>query len=77
MAGKPMAGQHDNTEVRVQCPGCGDFTVDTLATLRADKSVFCLGCGVQILVDLRNHPILQLERFEDWARSRHGDNDNA
>jgi DNA-directed RNA polymerase subunit RPC12/RpoP len=72
-----MAGQHDDTEVRIQCPGCGDVTVDTLATLRADKSVFCLGCGVQILVDLRNHPILQLERFEDWARSQVADNDNV
>jgi hypothetical protein len=68
--------EYESMEVRVQCPGCGDVTVDTLATVRADKSVFCLGCGVQILVNLRNHPVLQLERFEEWAAHRVSDNDN-
>jgi hypothetical protein len=56
-------------------PRC-DATVDTLATVRADKSVFCLGCGVQILVHLRNHPILQLEGFEEWPAYKVSDNDN-
>jgi transcription elongation factor Elf1 len=71
-----MAQEHDHLEVRVQCPCCGDVSVGTLGTVRAERSVFCLGCGVQILVDLRNHPILQIERFEEWARSQAGENDN-
>jgi hypothetical protein len=71
-----MAEQYDHLEVRVRCPGCGDVTMGTIGTVRADKSAFCLGCGVQILVDLRNHPVLQLERFEEWAAHQVSDNDN-